>query len=500
MHLSAQQLDRAVGAVVASAAGDALGSQYEFGPALSDDVTPEFGVGCFGHSLGEWTDDTSMAMPILRVLADGRALEDRSALDEIVTSWRDWSRTAKDVGSQTRSVLAQLRETTADAARSRAESLHRTTGRSAGNGSLMRTGPVALGYLDRPHHELAAAAGGVARLTHWEDDNVDACAIWSLAIRHAVLTGELDIHAQVQFIPVDRRDRWNALIDEALEPDAHPRDFHTANGWVVRAFQGALAAIAGASSLVDALERAVHGGGDTDTVAAIAGSLAGAVHGGSAVPLAWKRKLHGWPGIDANDLTRLTCLAARGGRTDRDGWPLSERATVYAGSDYLFEHPHDSGVWVGSLAALDRLPLEVDAVVSLCRVGTRQVPSAVESVQVWLVDQPDHNDNLDFVLTEAADTLAALRAEGKTVLLHCAEGRSRTSAVATLYAARHRGVPLERAWRDVKMTLPAFAPQLFLRDAVERINAVGVSDRDADAGIKMASMMPRRHGVQSEEQ
>ena len=471
MRFTAQQTDRAVGAVLGSAAGDALGSQYEFGPALADDVTPAFGIGCFGHALGEWTDDTSMAMPILQVLADGRTLEDPVALDEIVTSWRDWSRTAKDVGSQTRSILSHLPQTTADAATARAESVHRSAGRSAGNGSLMRTGPVALGYLDRPRVALAAAAGRVAQLTHWEDDNVDACAIWCLAIRHAVLTGELDVRAQVAFIPAARRDRWAALIDEALQPDAHPRDFRNGNGWVVRAFQAALAAIAGATSLVDALERAVRGGGDTDTVAAIAGSLAGAVHGGSGIPLVWKRTLHGWPGIDANDLTRLACLAARRGQVDHEGWPLAERATVYAGSDYLFAHPHDPGVWIGSLAALDRLPSEVGAVVSLCRLGTRQVPDGLEIVEVWLIDKPDRNDNLDFVLTEAADAVATLRAEGKVVFLHCAEGRSRTSAVATLYGARHRGVALDQAWSDVRATLPGFAPQAFLRDAVARIQS-----------------------------
>ena len=68
----------------------------------------------------------------------------------------------------------------------------------------MRTGPVALGYLDRSPDELAAAAGRVAQLTHWEDDNVDACAIWCLAIRHAILTGELDVRARSRSIPADR--------------------------------------------------------------------------------------------------------------------------------------------------------------------------------------------------------------------------------------------------------------------------------------------------------
>lgn len=479
---SAQQLDRAIGAVLASAAGDALGSQYEFGPSLPDDVTPVFGRGAFGHDVGEWTDDTSMAMPILRALAGGRTLEESAALDRIVTEWRDWSLTAKDVGAQTRSILSALSETTADAALARSEEHHLRSGRSGGNGSLMRTGPVALGYLDRSPAELASAAGRVAQLTHWEDDNLDACALWCLAIRHAVLTGELDVRGQLACLPAARRDRWAALIDEALAPGAHPRDFQQRNGWVVRAFQAALSAVAGATSLQDAVERAVRGGGDADTVAAIAGSLAGAVHGGSAVPLSWKRRLHGWPGVDANELVRIAALAARHGMPDADGWPTAARASVSPHSDHLFRHPFDEGVWIGSIAALDRLPAEVDAVVSLCRVGSHQIPDGVESVQVWLIDRPGRNDNLDLVLAGAADVVAALRTEGRTVFLHCVEARSRTAAVATLYAARHRGVALDDAWSGVRDTLPGFAPQPFLRDAVGRVVALRGLPEDGAAG------------------
>src|SRR5690554_4398265 len=96
MTLTSLQLDRAVGAVLASAAGDALGSRYEFGPPLSDDVVPEFGRGVFGHAPGEWTDDTSMAIPILDVLARGDRLGEPSSREEIVGRWIDWARTAKD--------------------------------------------------------------------------------------------------------------------------------------------------------------------------------------------------------------------------------------------------------------------------------------------------------------------------------------------------------------------------------------------------------------------
>lgn len=306
--LSPAQLDRAAGTVLVSAAGDALGSAYEFGPALADDVTPVFGRGRFGHGEREWTDDTSMAVPILDELVAGRSLTDPRALTTIVTRWQEWARDALDVGAQTRQVLGRIPAGAGmDAITAASRGVHDASGRSAGNGSLMRTGPVALGFLDGPRQDLTAAAAAVARLTHWEDDNVDACALWCGAIRHGILFGELDMRAQLDLVPAPRRERWAELIDEAR--DAHPRDFREANGWVVRAFQGALAAVSGAVSPLDAIERAVRGGNDTDTVAAIAGSLAGAVWGADALPASHAEGLHGWPGIDGVELARRARVA-----------------------------------------------------------------------------------------------------------------------------------------------------------------------------------------------
>lgn len=474
VSLTPIQLDRAVGAVVASAAGDALGSAYEFGEPPADGQRPEFRVGVFGHERGEWTDDTAMAIPILEAASQGVSLLDTFTLDGIVARWLEWSVTAKDVGVQTRRVLRQLGDnhSAADALRA-ARAVHERTGRSAGNGSLMRTGPVALAFLATDaEDELAEATGLIAQLTHFEQDNVDAVVLWSLAIRHAILTGELEPRVGLAWVEADRRARWARLIDEATVPNAHPRDFRAQNGWVVKAFQGALAAVSGASDVRDALYRAVSGGGDTDTVAAIAGSLAGAVWGATQVPLGWQRLLHGWPGYDISDLTRLAVLAARRGTSDALGWPSADAVP----SGHLLytaprRHPHDDGVWLGSQAALKELPASVNAVVSLCRVGAAEIPGGVESVRVWLVDQPATNANLDWTLADAADVLAELRAEGKEVFVHCAEARSRTAAVAALYSIRHRGVDQTRAWTDVERVLPYFAPAAFHREAVERIVA-----------------------------
>ena len=358
-------------------------------------------------------------------------------------------------------------------ARDSSRRVHEVSGRSAGNGSLMRTAPVALQYLHDPDG-LVAAARRISELTHWEDDAGDACVVWCLAIRHAILTGEFDLRGGVARLPDDRRQRWLDRIDEAERK--RPRDF-ASNGWVVQALQGAWSAVHNtgipdavpAQHLRLALEAGVRGGNDTDTVAAIAGALLGAKWGVSAVPADWRRKLHGWPGLKARDLARLAILAASGGRDDPQGWPSAAR--LHSPYKTLVRHPHDDGVWLGGLGTLDELPGYIDAVVSLCRTGANQTDR--EQVEMWLIDQPDatRNPNLDLVLADAADVIDALRKEGKQVFVHCYQGASRTPAAAALYAARHRGVPVEQALAEVTRVLPHGMPAPFLQDAVRRIAA-----------------------------
>ena len=475
-------IDRTAGVLLGLAAGDALGAGYEFGPPLDDNtLVGMIGGGSFGWAPGEWTDDTSMAIPLARAAARGADLRDEAVLDEIVAAWVEWARTAADVGVQTRQVLAEagLHGSTAEAARTASRALHERSGRSGGNGSLMRTAPVALAYLNDPV-ALAEAARALSALTHWDDDAGDACVLWSLAIRHAVITGELDARTGLDALPAERRDRWAALLDEAEKLE--PRDFDR-NGWVVHALQGAWSSIHRAqaahgatatpgAALVDGLERAVRGGRDTDTVAAIAGGLLGAAYGASAVPSAWRLLVHGWPGLRAHDLLELAALAVRGGKPDNSGWPTVARMDYsdWGISPSLTVHPHDAGVLLGSIADLDNAP--VDAVVSLCRIGSAQ-RRAADHLEVWLIDrdEPGANPNLDLVLRDAADAVAAFRAQGKTVLLHCVQAQSRTPSVAALYAALHRDVPVDRALEEVVAALPAASPQRFLVEAVRRLTS-----------------------------
>ncbi|MGI9822209.1 ADP-ribosylglycohydrolase family protein [Agromyces sp. Marseille-Q5079] len=340
--LTAERLDRAIGAVLGSAAGDALGAPYEFKPSLPDDVPVVFKAGG-PWELGEWTDDTSMAVPILQALARGESLTDAAVLGRIAGAWKHWATDAKDVGIQTRQVLGattfrsvEPHVMSEDDVRASAKRVHDATGRSAGNGSLMRTGPVALGFLGDGAGEgadagaaagagqqdqvqaLAVAARRVSELTHYETDAGDACVVWSLAIRHAIRTGEYDVRTAVDALPEERRARWYGFLDVAER--TQPRDIPGSNGWVVAAMQAAWSAIHHAEvageGMQQTLERAVRCGNDTDTVAAIAGSLAGAKWGASAVPALWRAELHGWPGLRADDLARLAEHAVGGDAGD----------------------------------------------------------------------------------------------------------------------------------------------------------------------------------------
>lgn len=242
MTLTPAQLDRACGAVLGSAVGDALGAPYEFDrAAIGSDGPQMIGGGLGPFAPGEWTDDTTMAWGILDVAARGLDLRSEEGLTAIAQNFRDWVDSGvKDIGTQTSGVLsrggasptgARLTEISRDFARNNSH--------SAGNGSLMRTAAVALPYLSDPL-AVVDAARHVSTLTHADPRAQEACVLWSLAIRRAIVDGELDLRGGLAFLDGDAVAYWTERIDEAEQSD--PNVF-TPNGWVVSALQAAWSAI-----------------------------------------------------------------------------------------------------------------------------------------------------------------------------------------------------------------------------------------------------------------
>ena len=457
MKLDATHLDRAAGVLLGMAAGDALGAGYEFTTPGPDTPIAMSGGGAFGWEPGEWTDDTQMALCIAQVTATGTV--DLRAIGRRFLDW--YAADPKDVGVQTSAVLSAAAGDPERLTAAAAEHFARHPNGAAGNGSLMRTAPVALACLG-DDGALIDVAMATSALTHGDPLAGEACALWCVAIDRAVREGRLDgIDDGVALLPADRRDYWQARIAEARTQAASS---FNPNGFVVAALQAALAAItqtpvpdaAPWRHLPDALEAAVRVGHDTDTVAAIAGALLGAYRGASALPFDWRRKLHGWPGHAARDLTRLAVLTARRGEPDSAGWPaVDDLAAHYAQIEpapaTVAALDEDPGVLVGNVHAV--AGQDVDAVVSLCRMGAEQVDDPVEHLELPLSDQPGRNAHLPHLLLDTARGIDTLRREGKRVLVHCVDGRSGTPAVAACYLTLRFGYSGAEALRRVGWAL-----------------------------------------------
>jgi protein-tyrosine phosphatase len=271
---------------------------------------------------------------------------------------------------------------------------------------------------------------------------------------------------------------WASRLDEAEKSE--PAAFAAKNGWVVAALQGAWSAIvdtpvppedpASGVFRVDhlrlALEAAVRGGGDTDTVAAIAGGLLGAAYGASAVPARWRMMLQGWPGLTTRGLIQLATKIVRKGEPDDfdytyGGFPEGRKAV---------RHPHDDKVWIGGIAALLKLSQEIDAVVSLCQVADEHLPAGATHLDVRLIDAVGENANLDFMLLDTVRAIEQLRADDRTVFLHCVQAYSRTPTIAALYGARKQRIDIDQVLDDVLAVLPGADPNPEFRAALRRLH------------------------------
>src|SRR5688572_17535341 len=284
---------RAAGALVGSAVGDALGAPFEFGPAGKFSArfpSPARGVrtemcggGSLGWEPGEFTDDTQMALLV------ASSLVERDGLDEadMFIRFRTWLKAGPpDVGIQTRAVLGSGRPWDVAAAEHFARSGH-----AAGNGSLMRTTPAAIRFARDGREATMAAARRLSALTHGDPSAGEGCAIFHELMRVA-LDGDDPLAAipgALELVLPEHWERWATV----LAPGWAPEQATESNGAVWPTLGQAVWALRHGRDFAEVMRRVIDLGGDTDTVAAVAGGLAGAVFGMGGIPSRWASVVHG---------------------------------------------------------------------------------------------------------------------------------------------------------------------------------------------------------------
>jgi len=273
------------GVLLGLACGDALGRPVEFqsGGQISAEhgtLTEMVGHGTWNQPVGTITDDTEQALCIARSLVEHGDFVPADIADRFV----QWYESGPfDIGAMTRRSLQRLAAGASWTEAGQTVWESRPEGSNAGNGSVMRSPPLAIAYAANPDR-LARVSRDASRITHADPRCADGCAVVNLTIA-GILDGQEQPLAEVL---AARRDELHDELVEALEAiaDGDSPDLAT-SGYVVDTVQTALFDALGATSPEDAIITAVNRGGDTDTIGAVAGAVAGARFGADALPERW---------------------------------------------------------------------------------------------------------------------------------------------------------------------------------------------------------------------
>ena len=248
--------------VYGQAVADALGVPYEFRPRGSFSCTDMVGHGSHNQPAGTWSDDTSMALAICDSYRELGRIDVDDVRGRFVRWYREGAYTVDglfDIGNATREAL---------------ERGHGLSGeRDNGNGSLMRTVPLA--FTDATDDEVRA----VSAVTHAHPTSTEAC-VAMVHIARDLIAGATP-------------------AEVAGDVAARPVDEIRSGGFVLDTFDAALWCLANTSSYAECALAAVNLGDDTDTTAAVAGALAGIVYGVEGIPAEWLDRLRGRDVIEA---------------------------------------------------------------------------------------------------------------------------------------------------------------------------------------------------------
>jgi len=265
--------ERALGAYLGFAVGDALGATVEF--MMPAEIQHTYGMhrdmiggGWLKLKPGQITDDTQMSMALGQSIVDSGGWSARAAAD----SFAAWLRSKPvDVGNTCRrGIQRYLTEGTLAGPPNEGD---------AGNGACMRNLPLALATLN-DDDAFARATLEQCHLTHHHPLSDAATLALGRMTRNLIHGGGLK----------ECRAEANRLIGEfplfRFEP--YPR---RASGYIVDTAQTVLHYFFRTDSFESCVTEVVNRGEDADTTGALAGMLAGATYGVSGIPGYWLRKL-----------------------------------------------------------------------------------------------------------------------------------------------------------------------------------------------------------------
>ena len=288
--------------MVGHAVGDALGVPVEFTEREildNNPVTDMRGYGTFNMPEGSWSDDTSMSLCALETLGG-----EKINFDSVFVNFGKWyyqeefTPTGKtfDVGNTCGSAINNY-----FLGKKSWKECGLSDEQSNGNGSLMRINPFVLythklGANTKTKIEIIELASA---LTHAHARSKVGCGIYAFVLwellenpcKESVASGLTKAEAfyrnSAEYACYMRT--FGFANADAL--DGVGRDEIRSSGYIVDSLEAALWCLLTTDSYKECVLKAVNLGYDTDTTAAIAGGLAGALYGYESIPKEWRDRL-----------------------------------------------------------------------------------------------------------------------------------------------------------------------------------------------------------------
>ncbi|QHC84669.1 hypothetical protein AS589_07645 [Empedobacter brevis] len=294
--------------LIGSSVGDALGVPVEFKSRQElqiNPVTDMIGYGTYNMPPGTFSDDSSMMFCLAESLCNGYDVND---IGEKFQMWMHegyWTADGEvfDVGIATRKAINRLRVVKNPIeAGSKDES-------DNGNGALMRILPLAVFTKDLSIDERCEIVKEVSSITHAHNRSVLAC-IYYIEFALNVLDAENleEAYLNTNF--------WLKLFLE--ENELYKNEFPyferilsgqlidltqneiQSTGYVIHSLEASIWCLLHTNSYKDCVLKALNLGYDTDTIACIAGGIAGIFYGTDTIPIHWIEQL-----ARVNDILKL---------------------------------------------------------------------------------------------------------------------------------------------------------------------------------------------------
>ncbi|MBX2996322.1 MAG: ADP-ribosylglycohydrolase family protein [Bdellovibrionaceae bacterium] len=263
---------RALGMALGHAVGDAFGATREFAePDPTFSHTEIVGGGTFGWRAGQPTDDTDLAMIVLRSMPS-RTEFDLKAMRSLLIEWHECE--PIDIGVTIRQAIVRLKR---GAALGGDPETH-----SEANGSLMRVAGLSL--LDLPWMPpFLKILEDQTRLTHGHENCVLADRILISGLRAGLRGGDRKEVIRAMRLSA-HGNKWPFDISgvATLSWDQLPT-----TGWVCDTLHAAFWSIVNCRSFEEAMVKLAARGGDADTTCAVAGALFGSFSGVDNLPTRW---------------------------------------------------------------------------------------------------------------------------------------------------------------------------------------------------------------------